>query len=157
MRRRVVVRRIVAIACALVLVCELLAACTGSSVVTLERERTGSVPWNPCGSIQCATLSVPLDAKHPKGAHITLALGRRPATGHRIGVLFTNPGGPGGSGVDFMRDAERDLPRRDPRGFDIVSWDPRGVGDSAPIGCDDDLDSFYAVDRITRLARPRST
>jgi pimeloyl-ACP methyl ester carboxylesterase len=147
MRRRAVVRRIVTIACALGLACALLAACTGNSVVTLERERTGSVLWNPCGSIQCGSLSVPLDAKHPKGAHITLALGRRPATGHRIGVLFTNPGGPGASGVDFIRNARAIFPAEILEAFDIVSWDPRGVGDSAPIRCDDDLDSFYAIDR----------
>ena len=147
MRRRAVGRRIVIPACALVLSFALFGACTGTSVVRLKRERTGSVLWNPCGSIQCGSLSVPLDAKHPNGTQITLAMGRLPATGHRIGVLFTNPGGPGASGVDFVRDARAIFPAAVLEAFDIVSWDPRGVGQSAPVRCNDDLDAFYAVDR----------
>jgi pimeloyl-ACP methyl ester carboxylesterase len=147
MRRRAVGRRIVIPACALVLSFALFGACTGTSVVTMKRERTGAVLWNPCGSIQCGSLSVPLDAKHPKGAHITLALGRRPATGNRVGVLITNPGGPGASGVDFIRNARAIFPAAILKAFDLVSWDPRGVGHSAPIRCDDELDPFYAVDR----------
>jgi pimeloyl-ACP methyl ester carboxylesterase len=147
MHRRAVGRRIVIAACALVLSFALFGACTGTSVVRLKRERTGSVLWNPCGPIQCGSLSVPLDAKHPNGTRITLALGRLPATGHRVGVLFTNPGGPGASGVDFIRDARAIFPAAILKAFDIVSWDPRGVGKSAPIRCNDQLDAFYAVDR----------
>ena len=64
-----------------------------------------------------------------------------------IGVLFTNPGGPGGSGVDFLRDADDVFPAEIRDSFDLVSWDPRGVGASAPVRCLDDLDAFYAVDR----------
>ena len=115
--------------------------------MTLRVERTGSITWTPCGTVQCASLSVPLDAAHPTGAHITLALARRPASGRRVGVLFSNPGGPGGSGVDFLRDSGAVFPHEILRAFDLVSWDPRGIGHSSPLECDEDLDAFYAVDR----------
>ncbi len=119
--------------------------CACSSVPL--HSRTGTITWTRCGSIQCASLSVPLDWARPGGRHITLALARHPASGHRIGVLLTNPGGPGASGVDFLRDATTVFPREVVRAFDIVSWDPRGVGRSAPVRCDTNLDGFYAVDR----------
>ena len=125
------------------------AACSGSSEATVAppSESTGSVAWSPCGSMQCGTLSVPLDGRRPAGRQITLALARRPASGHRIGVLFVNPGGPGGSGVEFLRDAADTFPSAIRNSFDIIAWDQRGVGGSAPVECLDDLDEFYAVDR----------
>ena len=70
-------------------------------------ETTGSIVWHGCGAIECATLSVPLDYAHPGGRHIELSLARHPATGKRTGVLFTNPGGPGGSGIDFVEVSQR--------------------------------------------------
>ncbi len=124
-----------------------LAACDATSKVSLHVDRTGAITWTPCGNVQCATLSVPLDRAHPTGAQITLALARRPASGKRVGVLFTNPGGPGASGVAFLKDATKVFGRDVLDHFDIVSWDPRGVGNSAPVRCLDDLDAFYAVDR----------
>ena len=125
-------------------------ACSASHSATLSlgRARTGSIEWTPCGeTIQCATLAVPLDRAHPAKGTINLALARRPASGERIGVLFTNPGGPGGSGVDFLRAADDEFPREIRDAFDLVSWDPRGVGQSAPVKCLPDLDAFYAIDR----------
>jgi pimeloyl-ACP methyl ester carboxylesterase len=124
-------------------------ACTSGNGPTVapKEERTGSIDWQPCDSVQCATLSVPLDRAHPDGRHISLALARRPASGKRIGVLFTNPGGPGASGISLVRAASSVFPARIRDAFDIVSWDPRGVGASTPVLCGDDLDSFYAVDR----------
>ena len=93
----------------------LAAACSSShgATVSLPSERTGSIQWDPCGpTIQCGRLSVPLDRAHPRKGDITLALARRPASGKRVGVLFTNPGGPGGSGVDFLRAADDEFPPR---------------------------------------------
>lgn len=114
---------------------------------TPSTERTASVLWHRCGSIQCATLSVPLDRTRADGRQIQLALARRPADGKRRGVLLANPGGPGGSGIELVQaaadvfgDSVRDQ-------FDIVSWDPRGVGSSASVDCSDKLDFFYSVDR----------
>ena len=122
-------------------------ACSASSGSTLKRERTGTVDWRPCATVECGSLAVPLDAAHPTGAQITLALARLPSAGKRVGVLFTNPGGPGGSGVEFLRSAADVFPAEIRDAFDIVSWDPRGVGGSSPVQCDDELDAFYTVDR----------
>jgi pimeloyl-ACP methyl ester carboxylesterase len=123
-----------------------LSSCTDRPSL-VKREQTGSIMWQPCGNVECGQLSVPLDWKHPKGPHITLALARLPASGKRIGALFTNPGGPGASGVDFLHQAAGAFPDEIRRQFDLVSWDPRGTGASAPVRCLDRLDPFYAVDR----------
>src|SRR5262249_49083886 len=131
----------------LALLCGFATACAGTGTVELKVETTGSITWTPCGSVQCASIAVPLDYRHPAGRHITLALARRPATGHRIGVLFTNPGGPGASGIDFLREASSVFASTITKSFDIISWDPRGVGKSAPVDCGNELDGFYAVDR----------
>jgi pimeloyl-ACP methyl ester carboxylesterase len=81
--------------------------------------------------LECGSLDVPVDPADPTGATVTLSLARLPATDPdaRIGTLITNPGGPGGSGVEFLGN---DGIRNDEinRRFDIVSWDPRGVGDA---------------------------
>jgi pimeloyl-ACP methyl ester carboxylesterase len=118
----------------------------GSPVVAPKSERVGTIDFHPCDDVQCATLTVPLDWSHPQGRTISLALARRPASGHRVGVLFVNPGGPGGSGVEFLKAADTVFPAAVRDSFDLVSWDPRGVGDSTPVKCLDNLDSFYAVD-----------
>jgi pimeloyl-ACP methyl ester carboxylesterase len=62
-------------------------------------------------------------------------------------VLLTNPGGPGGSGIELVQQARDIFDQSVLDQFDIVSWDPRGVGASTSVNCGDDLDSFYAVDR----------
>jgi pimeloyl-ACP methyl ester carboxylesterase len=90
--------------------------------------------WTDCGNgFQCATATVPQDYADPSGPQYQLAVVRLPARdqAHRIGSLFMNPGGPGGSGVDFLTGAApafADLNQR----FDLVAWDPRGVGASTP-------------------------
>jgi pimeloyl-ACP methyl ester carboxylesterase len=98
-----------------------------------------TLQWAACGGpFQCATARVPLDYNRPDGTDISLALIRLPAgdPAHRIGSLFVNPGGPGGSGVDFVRQAARFLWSPAVRArFDIVGFDPRGVGRSSPIRC----------------------
>src|SRR5262245_19384852 len=108
--------------------------------------RTGDVVWRRCGSITCASISVPLDHAHPEGRHIELALGRIPATGKREGAVLANPGGPGGSGLEFLHFAGDVFSPAIRKHYDIVSWDPRGVGASAPIECRVNLDAFFAVD-----------
>jgi pimeloyl-ACP methyl ester carboxylesterase len=95
--------------------------------------------WTPCDDgFECATAQVPLDYDHPAGAKIELALIRLPAAdpAHRIGTLFTNPGGPGNSGVAFVRDEARAVYTDAVRArFDVVGFDPRGVGASTPVRC----------------------
>lgn len=96
----------------------------------------------PAVAYECATVPVPLDYDRPRGPTISLALVRLPAAGtddDRIGSLFLNPGGPGGSGVDFALFfgpfAGLEL-RPEVRGqFDIVGFDPRGVGRSSAVKC----------------------
>ncbi|MGW2825302.1 alpha/beta hydrolase [Streptomyces sp. NPDC001443] len=103
--------------------------------------------WRPCTSgspFDCATAKVPLDYREPAGRSIRLAVVRRKATGpgRRIGTLFMNPGGPGGPGTLQMPQWYEFFPKEVRERFDIVSWDPRGVGESTAVRCfDDDLAS----------------
>lgn len=103
--------------------------------------------WSKCeGSFQCATATVPLDWSDPARDSIHLALIRSTATGSKLGSLLVNPGGPGGSGYDFIRDSltyavDAKLTER----YDIVGFDPRGVNRSSAVSCYDDpaqLDDF---------------
>jgi pimeloyl-ACP methyl ester carboxylesterase len=129
-----------------------LVASGGACSSTARPARTGSLVWHACGSIACTTLSVPLDWSHPRGDRIQLALARRPADGDRIGVLLANPGGPGGSGINLVRDADDTFGSSVRDRFDIVSWDPRGVGQSTPVECTSNLDFFYEVNRNATTA-----
>jgi pimeloyl-ACP methyl ester carboxylesterase len=105
--------------------------------------------WAPCGDgLECATARVPLDYDRPSGATITLALIRLPASdpARRIGSIFVNPGGPGKSGVDAVRQAGRSLFSAEVRArFDLVGLDPRGIGASTPLRCFDTLDQALGV------------
>ncbi|MGH9034649.1 MAG: alpha/beta fold hydrolase, partial [Acidimicrobiia bacterium] len=98
---------------------------------------TGTLAWTKCGTLQCATLRVPMDYANPAGATIDLALARRPARtpAARIGSLVFNPGGPGDSGIDALPNELKALTAGLQNRFDIVSWDPRGIGRSAPVRC----------------------
>jgi pimeloyl-ACP methyl ester carboxylesterase len=107
--------------------------------------------WGSCGegfeAFQCTTAVVPLDYDQPKGKQISLALARLPATdpSHKIGSLFLNPGGPGGSGVDFLFEVGPFLYSDEVRAhFDLVGFDPRGIMRSTPLRCYDTLDESLA-------------
>jgi pimeloyl-ACP methyl ester carboxylesterase len=98
--------------------------------------------WSPCyvqvGPFECSTVRVPLDYDHPDGETIPIALTRLPATdpGRKIGSLFVNPGGPGGSGVDFVVGLGKELYTPEVRArFDIVGFDPRGIMRSSGLRC----------------------
>jgi pimeloyl-ACP methyl ester carboxylesterase len=96
------------------------------------------IAWKGCGEkLECAKLAVPVDYAKPGGRQIQLALIRRPATrpSERIGSLVVNAGGPGVSGVDWERSNVSELSPAVRARFDIVSFDPRGVGSSAPVVC----------------------
>jgi len=91
-------------------------------------EDTSDVP-----TAKCATVSVPVDYNNPAGAQAKLAVIRIPATGQRIGSLLINPGGPGASAVDMVAAMASELANTDlGRRFDLVGFDPRGVGYSTP-------------------------
>jgi pimeloyl-ACP methyl ester carboxylesterase len=103
--------------------------------------------WAPCpedpadATLQCATLLVPVDWARPRGAWTEVAVARRLATdpSARIGSLLINPGGPGGSGVDFAIFGQDYFSADLRRHFDLVGFDPRGVARSHPVLCSLDL------------------
>jgi pimeloyl-ACP methyl ester carboxylesterase len=108
--------------------------------------------WGSCGegfeAFQCATAVVPLDYDRPKGKQITLALARLPAANpsRRIGSLFLNPGGPGGSGVDFVLEAGPFLYSDEVRArFDLVGFDPRGIMRSSPLRCYETIADLWPI------------
>jgi pimeloyl-ACP methyl ester carboxylesterase len=111
--------------------------------------------WKGCGgAAQCAMLNVPLDwsGTDPaaRGRVIPMALIRYLATGpraQRIGSLVVNPGGPGASGVAYVRDGLASIPAAVRARFDIVGFDPRGTGASDPVDCltGPQLDAIYRL------------
>ncbi|MFB9968353.1 alpha/beta fold hydrolase [Sinosporangium siamense] len=99
-----------------------------------------SITWAPCQeepSAECGKLTVPIDWSKPDGPTVDIAVARRKATdpAARIGSLVVNPGGPGGSGVEFAYGARNFFTPELQRRFDIVGFDPRGVGRSTPVVC----------------------
>lgn len=114
---------------------------------TLSSYYEQELEWAPCDTsvgapsdAECATVLAPMDWSAPDAYEdIQLALIRLPATGTSQGSMFTNPGGPGGSGLSFIAGSGTSFFSKDLREkFDIVSWDPRGVGASSAVDCVDD-------------------
>jgi pimeloyl-ACP methyl ester carboxylesterase len=145
----------------LVVVLVALAACSGGddggnaaststrpNASSTTRASTSALDWHDCDNGECATLAVPLDPANPAGEQIDLALARVPAKDpdRRIGSLLVNPGGPGAPGADFAKEVADRLPPGIRDRFDVVGWDPRGTGRSAPVECGDRLDYLFAVD-----------
>lgn len=104
-----------------------------------------SIGWQPCqapslAGFECGTLDVPIDESHPAKGDFTLAVVRHRSTGtadERIGSLFFNPGGPGISGVGDIPLIWSWLPDDAKARFDLVTWDPRGIGASEPhVDCE---------------------
>ncbi len=125
--------------------------------------------WRRCApdrpaAFRCATLKVPLDYSDPGGRTVDLAISRIEAADRqqRHGVLLLNPGGPGGSGLDMPESVGALLPSQVRAQFDLIGFDPRGIGRSSPLGCgltDDEqnwqhpyADSTFAAD----VARARA-
>ncbi|MEV6999173.1 alpha/beta fold hydrolase [Streptomyces sp. NPDC093982] len=104
-----------------------------------------AIDWKPCpedATAECGTLRLPVDWARPSGETFDLAVARRKATdpARRVGVLLVNPGGPGASGVDFaLDDAKSHFSPGIQERFDIVGFDPRGVGRSHPVMCSTEL------------------
>jgi pimeloyl-ACP methyl ester carboxylesterase len=100
------------------------------------------VRWQPCATqdAECASIEAPMDYENPGGARISVALARIPATGQgeSLGSILTNPGGPGASGVDYLPYMAMSLPPEVTEVFDVVGFDPRGAGQTSPVGCLDD-------------------
>ena len=128
-----------------------------SGTAVLSAPQVGQpVQWGPCrlagggsgealptpAGAQCGEVAVPVDYSKPDGDAATLALVRFPATGEKIGSLIINPGGPGESGIEAAASLVEGLPTEVRRSFDLVGFDPRGVGASAPaVWCNSDADN----------------
>ncbi|MFJ7195639.1 MULTISPECIES: alpha/beta hydrolase [unclassified Streptomyces] len=98
--------------------------------------------WRRCdantpAAFQCATLKVPLDYGDPGGRKLDIAVNRLKASRpeERRGVLLFNPGGPGAPGLSMPADMEEYLPQEVKRRYDLIGFDPRGIGQSSPLGC----------------------
>lgn len=134
--------------------------------------------WGACGEVlkdapkatkdlptaRCTTVSVPVDYDKPGGAQAKLAVIRIPASDQRIGSLLVNPGGPGASAVDMAAGMAAGLADTDvARHFDLVGFDPRGVGHSTPpLRCrtDTEFDAYrrdpmidYSPDGVAHIER----
>ncbi|MEU0879098.1 alpha/beta fold hydrolase [Lentzea sp. NPDC005914] len=106
--------------------------------------KVGAIDWKPCAevpTIDCGFLELPIDYAKPHGEKFQLAVSRRKANDQagRIGAMVINPGGPGGSGVDFSFAADRYFSKDIVDKFDVIGFDPRGVARSQPIKCSADL------------------
>jgi pimeloyl-ACP methyl ester carboxylesterase len=105
------------------------------------------ISWTPCeADFECGSVSVPIDYSAPQGPSLTIAVKRLRATGERSGVLMLNPGGPGVSATAALADLSEALSPALRARFDLVAFDPRGVGSSDALDCHSTARSFIAVD-----------
>lgn len=103
------------------------------------------IDWKSCDPFECASIKVPLDYANPGRQAITLTMARQKATSSpKLGTLFINPGGPGGSGIDLLAGFTSTGLEQ----YDIIGWDPRGTGQSTPVKCygDAETDALQALD-----------
>ncbi len=114
------------------------------------------IRWTECSDDECAIVAVPLDYDAPEGEQITLSVLRVPASGDRIGALFVNPGGPGGSAVAYAGALAAVLPESITERFDLVGVEPRGLDGSAPLRCDVDYTALYGGDPTVEDAGDRA-
>ena len=124
---------------------------------------TQQVRWSPCSDNakhECGTMQVPVDYADPTGERFTLALRKAPATdgSKRVGSLVINPGGPGGSGVEYAQYASFVFSPGVRAAYDIVGFDPRGIGASSPVRClgDSDMDLLFSDDPTPDSAAERT-
>ena len=112
----------------------------------LESFYSQTIDWKDCSDgtpFKCGTATVPLDYEHPDGRTITIAMKKLPASDGNAehGSLFTNFGGPGVSGVEVVESAASSFAEELRGAYDIIGFDPRGLGQSTPITCwtDDEI------------------
>lgn len=115
---------------------------------TLEDFYDQEITWSRCDQAECGTLDVPIDYQRPGDGAIRVAVKRTRATGDRIGSLVVNPGGPGAPGTTMVDNVDFYFADELRAAYDIVGFDPRGTGDSAPVDCltDEALDAYVAAD-----------
>ncbi|WP_327320561.1 alpha/beta hydrolase [Streptomyces sp. NBC_01235] len=128
----------------------------------LSRFYGQKVTWSACtgdgmpDDLQCAKLTVPLDYARPKAGTLDLALARYRATGDKRGSVVLNFGGPGGAGVPELAYSGKEFMDLTDS-YDVVTFDPRGVGRSSPVSCGDgEENGLGALDDDSALADPRA-
>ena len=131
------------------------AGCSGSEQPSPGRS---TIAWTPCPGqavLECGRIEVPADRAVADGAQLSIALARIPAgdPGRRLGSLVLHFGGPGSSGVEYLATVGRSIvPEEIAARFDLVAFDQRGVGKTAPIDCLDDaaLDDYVWAENPPR-------
>jgi pimeloyl-ACP methyl ester carboxylesterase len=149
--------RALASAAALVVVAAGLAVAPPASVAAVPSpvRQIDALDWHTCATapapFECAEVAVPVDHARPGGAQRDVAVIRLPAQapGPAVGTLVVNPGGPGTAGTTYLPAAVPVLLHRLAARFDLVSFDPRGVGETGPVRCleDDERDAIVARTR----------
>jgi Predicted hydrolases or acyltransferases (alpha/beta hydrolase superfamily) len=135
-------------------------AASADDTPDLSRFYGQKVAWAACKGdgmpkdLQCGKVTVPLDYARPDRGTIDLALARYRATGHSRGSVLLNFGGPGGAGIPVLAGGGKDFMGLT-NGYDVVTFDPRGVGRSSPVSCGDGVDAIFgssAADTDVRAA-----
>ena len=140
-----------------------IAAPAGPPPATLAAYYAQKLRWVRCDKIfQCTRLLVPFDYSRPAGRRFSLPVIKLPASNpaKRIGALLVNPGGPGASGVSYALQARSEIAAPVRARFDIVGFDPRGVGSSVPaVHCltGSQLDSYFATNDMPATAAQLAT
>ncbi|AOR36516.1 hydrolase [Streptomyces fodineus] len=119
-----------------------LAPAQASAAEPLKRFENQKPAWHRCdasgpAAFQCATIKVPLDYSRPDAKTISLAISRLKTgvAGKRHGAILFNPGGPGGEGLDMPLMMKDMMPAKVREQYDLIGFDPRGVGRSSPVSC----------------------
>ena len=145
------IRNRIALALSALLILTGCAATEVKQLASLKQYQSQKLKWHDCyENYQCSNLLVPIDYKDLAIGSFSLSLLRYQAfdQDRRIGSLVVNPGGPGSSGLDYAYNAEYIVSPEILERFDIVGFDPRGVGESSPIECltDSETDASFAAD-----------
>jgi len=154
------VRRTTAIGAMVVLAATTLVSASGAAAAPLAAPAAAPAPtivWGACpagypAGLECSTVTTPLNYAKPSGATLKIAVSRAKATGtpaERQGVMLVNRGGPGGTGVAYAASVQRRLPDAVKKAYDVIGFDPRGVGLSAPVYCVDPAEFYTAPARDT--------
>ncbi|MER7174002.1 alpha/beta hydrolase [Streptomyces mesophilus] len=137
------------------------ASTTGAAqlLTRTDAARQSTLRWAECpgpgkGTLECSSLEVPLDYGAPDGRQIKIALSRPVGSGKdrakRRGVLLMNPGGPGLAGLNSPLPAATPLPLEVRETYEVIGFDPRGVGRSAPVTCG------FAPQQVSQASNPRT-
>ncbi|MFE6775630.1 alpha/beta hydrolase [Streptomyces sp. NPDC057702] len=142
MRNRRLAASLVAASAVAALIPTLAPATASAADRTGEQYAAAKLKWKRCApdlpaNFQCTTLKVPLDYSRPNGTKIDVAISRIKASSpaQRRGVLLLNPGGPGGEGLHMPPYLAEQLPKSVTSRYDLIGFDPRGLGQSSPVTC----------------------